>query len=111
MSDSETDQNNLFAMAEVDSEIRPSSEDMRLWWFRLGMTHQTRPNEMKAKRKRQGEKPTSPILGDSHRPPLSRAAHTNACVPFQNRELVVHNVGHPCCPTCPSPSSIPWSLP
>jgi hypothetical protein len=24
--------------------------------------------------------------------------------------LVVHNVGHPCCPTCPSPSSIPLSL-
>jgi hypothetical protein len=48
-----------------------------------------------------GGKPTAPILGDSHRSRLSRAAHTTACVPFQNRELVVHHVGHPCCPRAP----------
>ncbi len=41
-----------------------------------------------------GGKPAAPILGDSFRPRLNRAAHTTACVPFQNRELVVHNVGH-----------------
>ena len=36
----------------MDPEIRASSEVMRLCWFRLGVTSQTRPNEMKAKRKR-----------------------------------------------------------
>jgi hypothetical protein len=57
-----------------------------------------------------GRKPAAPKLGNSLRPCLSLTAHTAACVPFQNRKLAVHNVGHPCCPTHPVPTSIPWSL-